>query len=180
MHFWQVLIASATLAAFAAPAAVVYKWTDGDGVVHYSDQPVPGAETIATAGASANGISAGGFAGPGIAPPQRPGAGAAITALAIESPAREQVFFNDDVVSVRLRVEPGLQPTQTITWVLNGQPLTDQGPRSLSFGLQSLARGTYVIAATVTDASTGVSQTADSVTFYVRQPSELAPQHKKS
>jgi hypothetical protein len=179
MRFRQLLIASVVLAAPAAPAAVVYKWTDGNGVVHYSDQPAPGAETIETSGASANGIGAGGFAGSRNAPPPRPGTGAATTSLAIESPAREQVFFNDDVVSVRLRVEPGLQPDQTVSWNLNGRQLTDQGPQSLSFGLQSLPRGTYVIAATVTDAATGASQTADSVTFYVRQPSELAPQHKK-
>jgi len=28
----------------AAHALVVYKWTDAQGVVHFSDQPVPGAE----------------------------------------------------------------------------------------------------------------------------------------
>ena len=38
----------AALAAFAAQAAVIYKWTDADGVVHFSDQPVPGAEKIYT------------------------------------------------------------------------------------------------------------------------------------
>ena len=36
------------LASFAGQAAVVYKWTDSDGVVHFSDQPVPGAEKITT------------------------------------------------------------------------------------------------------------------------------------
>ncbi|NNE61472.1 MAG: DUF4124 domain-containing protein, partial [Woeseia sp.] len=30
----------------AAASAQVYKWTDADGVVHYSDQPTPGAEII--------------------------------------------------------------------------------------------------------------------------------------
>jgi hypothetical protein len=41
--------------------------------------------------------------------------------------------------------------------------------------LPTLARGTYVIAATVKDTLTGETQTTDSVTFYVRQPSSLAP-----
>ena len=35
------------LAAFAAQGADIYKWTDADGVVHYSDQPHPGAVKIA-------------------------------------------------------------------------------------------------------------------------------------
>lgn len=170
-------MASTLFVSLAAGAAVVYKWTDKDGVVHFSDQPVPGAETIVTAGGGSNGISAG--ASRGGAPPRPlnvPAAAAA--ALVIESPVKDQVFFNDDIVSVRLRVEPALQATQTVAWNLNGARLTDQGPRALSFTLQTLPRGSYVIGATVTDSATGASQTADSVTFYVRQPSALSPQHK--
>lgn len=177
MHLWRQLIASALLASFAAGAAVVYKWTDADGVVHFSDQPVPGAERIVTSGGASNGISAGAATGPATQP--RSGAGQAVAAVAIELPAKEQVFFNDDVVAVRLHVEPGLQPTQTIAWNLNGQPLSDQGPKALAFALPALSRGTYTLGATVTDSATGASQSADSVTFYVRQPSELAPQHKR-
>jgi hypothetical protein len=48
----------------------------------------------------------------------------------------------------------------------------------VSFTLQSLARGTYVLAATITDSVTGESKTSDSVTFYMRQPSELDNQHR--
>ena len=33
-------------------AAVIYKWTDADGVVHFSDQAVPGAEKILTSSGS--------------------------------------------------------------------------------------------------------------------------------
>jgi hypothetical protein len=180
MHLWRQLIASGLFASFAAGAAVVYKWTDAEGVVHFSDQPVPGAEKIITSGAASNGINSGVASGPATMPQPRNAQSQAVAAMAIESPAKEQVFFNDDVVPVRLHVEPGLQPSQTIAWNLNGQPLSDQGPKALSFGLSGLARGTYTLGATVTDSSTGASQSADSVTFYVRQPSELAPQHKKS
>lgn len=162
---------------------MVYKWTDKDGVVHFSDQPVPGAEKIVTSsGAPTDTLVAAAEAETPVPQPQskpRNATNQAILVLAIDSPAREQVFFNDDVVSVRLHVEPGLQRNQTVTWNLNGQPL-DQEPRALSFALPTLPRGTYVIGATVSDSTTGVSQTADNVTFYVRQPSELAPQHKKS
>jgi hypothetical protein len=182
MHLGRLLIATAAFVVFAAPAAVVYKWTDANGVVHYSDQPGPGAETIVTAGPQQNGISTG-SRGP-LGSPSRnfsdsSAASSAVTSLTIESPANEQVFFNDDVVSVRLRVEPPLQSTQSVSWSLNGRTLTDQAPQALSFALQSLPRGTYVIAATLTDSATGASQSAQSVTFYVRQPSELSPQHKQ-
>jgi hypothetical protein len=179
MHLWRLLIASASLAAFAAGATVVYKWTDSDGVVHFSDQPGPGSEKIVTSGEASNGVNAG-TASHATLPRQQAPQNAAITAVSIESPAKEQVFFNDDVVPLRLRVEPGLMPGQAVSWTLNGKTLTDPGQQGVSVSLQTLARGTYVVGASVTDGMTGTSLSADSVTFYVRQPSELAPQHKKT
>ena len=89
------------------------------------------------------------------------------------------MFFGDEVIPVRLRLDPDLKPNQTIGWYLNGAPLTDQPPTSRSFALQSLARGTYQVSATITDIVTGESQNSEGVTFYVRQPSELSPQHRR-
>jgi hypothetical protein len=156
---------------------VVYKWTDTDGVVHYSDQPVPGAEKIPTSG-SANGIGGATRSAAGTAQTKIPAPGLDISVLTIESPAKDQVFFADDIVPIRLHLEPPLQPNQSITWHLNGELLNDQAPGATNFVLQSLPRGAYTIAATVTDSDSGQSQSTDSITFYVRQPSELAPQHK--
>ena len=99
--------------------------------------------------------------------------------MSIESPAREEVFFNDEIVPIRLHLEPALKPNQSITWHLNGKQLDDQPPDAVSLTLQSLSRGSYAIAATVTDLATGESQSTDSVTFYVRQPSELSPQRRR-
>jgi len=177
MHLWRLLIGALFLAAFAAGAAVVYKWVDADGMVHFSDQPVPGAERIVTAGSVTNGISVG-ASDPGT-PSGAQSRTSAAPAFAIESPAKDQVFFGDDVVSVRLHAEPGPQGTQSIVWTLNGTALTDQPPGARSFALPTLPRGTYVLTATMTG-SAGAPQMSDSVTFYVRQPSELSPQHKKS
>ena len=178
MHLWRPCLALCLFAAFAAHGAVVYKWTDADGVVHFSDQPVPGAEKIVTSSSTSNGIGGGktrsGNASPIVAQPPA----LAYSEFAVESPAKEQVFFNDEIIPVRLALSPGLKPNQTITWHLNGKPLDDQPPTTVSFTLQSLARGTYVIAATITDTVTGESKTSDSVTFYMRQPSELDNQHR--
>jgi hypothetical protein len=44
--------------------------------------------------------------------------------------------------------------------------------------MKQLARGTYTVAATVSDAVSGESRSSDPVTFYVREPSALSPQHK--
>jgi hypothetical protein len=167
-----------TLAAFAVPAAVVYKWIDSDGVVHYSDQAVPGAEKIYTSSVGKSGTVVPLPGSPNQGAKKAPGKAAEFTQFAITSPAAEQTFFGDEVVGVNLALAPALSPTQTVTWHLNGKQLTDQAPDATSFVLPRLDRGSYAIAATVTDQATGESQSTPSVTFYVRQPSELSPQHK--
>lgn len=169
------------LAAFGTRAAVVYKWTDATGLVHYSDQPVPGAEKIVTATNSApNGAAAAPAApsGPTAPAAKKPPASALdYIQFSITSPARDQAFFGDEVISVHLALDPALKPDQTITWHLNGKQLDDQGPDTTQFTLQSLARGTYALTATITDQATGESKSTDS-SFFVRQPSLLSPQHK--
>jgi hypothetical protein len=170
----------ASLAAFAGQAAVIYKWTDAQGVVHYSDQSVPGAQKIYTTSPTAAGsgapsnsnASAQTPAAPGTAPKQ------AYSIVAVTSPSAEQSFFGDEPIGVALALDPNLKAGDTVTWHLNGQQLTDQGPGTTQFTLPHLDRGTYAIAATVTDTQTGVAQSSPSVTFYVRQPSALSPQHR--
>jgi hypothetical protein len=172
----------ASLAAFAAQAAVVYKWTDSDGVIHFSDQPVPGAEKIFTSSGSSTGgsVSSARQANPGEPSPLRNAApGLNYTQFSITSPVRDQTFFGDDVISAQLALDPGLKPGHTVTWHLNGKQLDDQSPTATQITLPHLDRGTYAIAATVTDSATGESLSTDSVNFFVRQPSELAPQHKR-
>jgi hypothetical protein len=184
MHPWRPWIFLAALAAFAGHAAVVYKWTDSDGVVHYSDQPVPGAEKIYTASSTTNGGGASSASGSSVraaaATTKKAGpAGLNFTQFSITSPVQDQTFFGDDVVSAHLSVEPGLTADQSVTWHLNGRQLEEPSPTATITSLPHLDRGTYVIAATVTDQKTGESLSTDSVTFYVRQPSELAPLHQK-
>jgi hypothetical protein len=161
---------------------VVYKWTDADGVVHYSDQPIPGAEKIFTAASSGAGAATSGRSN---ADPQNPGAKRTASAalsynqFAITSPSPDQTYFGDELIGVHLDLDPSLKADQAITWHLNGKQLDDQGPTTTQFALPHLDRGTYVIAATITDQQTGESLSTDSVSFFVRQPSELAPQHQK-
>jgi hypothetical protein len=157
-------------------AAVVYKWTDADGVVHFSDQPVPGAEKVYTSSAP-SGLTVG-PTGPQPAKPPATKEKSAFpyTVLAITTPSAEQTFV-DEPVPVHLEMEPALAGGHQIVWLLNGKPL-DEPPLSTGFSLSQLPRGAYVLSAKVTDPKTQEFQAADSVTFYVQQPSILMPQHK--
>ena len=157
----------------AAPAATVYKWIDADGVVHFSDQPVPGAEKVTTTGGSTRGILSQPM--PTTAPEKprpRP-----VQHVSISSPAPDQTFTGGEQVSASLSVEPALTPSQTVAWTLNGAPV-GQESNATQIALPDLARGTYTIAATVSDSVSGESISAEPVTFNVLRPSVLSPQHK--
>jgi uncharacterized protein DUF4124 len=173
---------AALAAALAVQAAVVYKWTDADGVVHFSDQPVPGAEKIVTsASGSVSGSTRVGLAPatPSSAEPPKPKPEVlTFNQFIIISPGNEETISGNQTVNVRLALDPALRPTQSITWYLNGSPLSDQAPDATQFTLDDLPRGSYTLGATVVDQALGQSKSADSITFYVMRPSLLSPQHK--
>ena len=167
----------AALASFAGQAAVVYKWTDSDGVVHFSDQPVPGAQKVYT-GASNTAVSVptGQNAGSPADTEKKPGA-LDYAEFSIASPSPEQTFFGDNPINASLALSAGLKADQIVTWHLNGTEVGDQGGAATAITLPHLDRGTYTIGATVTDPATGQSRSTNEVTFYVQQPSALSPQH---
>jgi len=165
------------LAAHPARALVVYKWTDADGVIHFSDQPVPGAEKIVTSTGASRGIM--GQAAPSVRSdnPKPKSSTLAATQLTITSPASQQTFTGNQPVGVQLSAQPDLKPNQTVSWTLNGVQV-NQPPDATQFTLTDLARGVYTLSATVSDPESGDSKTVDPVTFNVMLPSLLSPQHK--
>jgi Domain of unknown function (DUF4124) len=159
----------------AAPAAVVYKWVDADGVVHFSDQPVPGAEKITTSGGSTHGILSQPMSGGGTVPDKpKP---RTVQHASISSPTPDQTFTGGEQVSASLAVDPALAPSQTVSWTLNGTQVGETSTAT-QLMLPDLPRGTYTLSATVSDSASGESISADPVTFNVVRPSVLSPQHK--
>ena len=160
-------------------AAVVYKWTDADGVVHFSDQPVPGAEKIITDGTGTRGILNQSAPAVPSAQPKAPTA-LSTTQFSIDSPTPDQTFSGSESMMASATVDPPIQPNGpiSISWSLNGSPLSD-GDGSTRFSLpQDLGRGTYTLSATLTDRASGETKSAAPVTFNVLRPSLLAPQRK--
>ena len=176
MHLRRTWIALGLSALISAvPAAVVYKWIDADGVVHFSDQPVPGAEKITTSGGSTRGILSQPISGGGGMPEKpkpRP-----VQHASISSPAPDQTFTGGEQVSASFRWSLRSQPGQTVSWTLNGAQV-GQSSNATQLTLPDLPRGTYTLAATVSDSASGESISADPVTFNVVRPSVLSPQHK--
>jgi hypothetical protein len=168
------------LVPFAAHGLAVYKWTDAQGVVHFSDQPVPGAERVLTSSAPEHAGILGQTAPGPASPPPKPKTERPLSAarIAIASPAPEQTFSGGESVPVSLSVDGDLKPSWTVVWTLNGAQVQGQSAAATSFTLTDLPRGVYTIEATVSDGATGESKSADAVTFNVIRPSVLSPQHK--
>ena len=181
MQLLRHVFALCLFATLASHAAVVYKWTDADGVVHFSDQPVEGAEKITVSGESLNRSASPGGNPPGgnlkalldKANASKPGLH--YLSFVIATPVKEQTFF-DEPVPVSVVLDPPLEDGHALNWSLNGEVLTDEENR-LSFQRTDLARGTYVLAATITDLGTHEQTSTPPITFYMHQHSVLAP-HK--
>jgi hypothetical protein len=160
-------------------AAVIYKWTDADGVIHFSDQAVPGAEKILTSsGSSVRGGAAPTAASSTTASSTDKPKPAALSfrEFSIVSPASQETITGNQPINVNLALEPPLKSNQSLIWTLDGGALSDQA-NATSFTLEDVPRGAHTIIATVEDQS-GQSKSTEPVTFYVVRTNLLSPQRK--
>ncbi|HEX5314640.1 MAG TPA: DUF4124 domain-containing protein, partial [Gammaproteobacteria bacterium] len=164
------------VALFAAAAALadtsVYRWVDASGVVHYSDQPQPGAVKVD-------------LGAPQVIDFKAPQALSATAPVTIVRPASSQVYelrilapadgttlrpVNNEVPA-RVAVSPPLGIGARLQYLLDGQPL---GPptRATAMRLTQVYRGTHTLTVTVLAPDDEAAGTASS-TFFVHQHSAL-------
>src|SRR5579862_6160858 len=96
-----------------ATAATLYRWVDAQGVVHYSDTPQPGAETLNVPGAQTyHGTQA-----PAPPSPAVPPASAAVSYdfCNITQPAADSSLFAPESVAVSVQVSPALHDGDQLT-----------------------------------------------------------------
>ncbi len=167
----------AALLAFAplrGDPAKVYKWTDAQGNVVYSDTPRPGAEEIEILTEPA-GIEP---VRPEKMPPPRPQApGQVYGAVIIASPTEGQILQDPEGwVSVSLAVEPPLQVSQgdAIRLKLDGQTLDTRYTGS-EIAIPSVPRGTHTVQAEIVNPAGNVLTASAAVTFHMHAPSAQAP-----
>ncbi len=172
------LLGCATLGhGIAATAAETWKWKDANGVVHYSDQPAPGAERMqvvvakpsapapkqATAQAAPRATAA---ASADSSPP----ANVPYTRCVITAPDSEETFNATTSVTVGLLVEPALQTGHHIEVLLDGNAVPDWPPTAVSHPVKDLERGAHSVSARVLDASGGTACSGPTLNFHVRLP----------
>lgn len=169
--------------ALGASAAEAWRWRDANGVIHYSDVPVPGAERIQLGSVprpSGNAPAAAPAtpASQGIAPAAQPDETPATVpylSCVVTSPANDEVFNAVSAVTVSLQLEPALQEGHRVQAFLNSRVVPDWPEGVLNHTLSSLYRGTYSFGVRIVDAGGRPVCTSPSIKFHVRQPSVLSP-----
>jgi len=171
----RTLLVSALLLCAAAASAQVYKWVDEDGVVHYSDQPVPGAEIVTLPKRSST---------PTVAPRPRPAAqrraaaepttpetkapeAIGYSALTVTAPIAEETLWNiGGVLSVSLDLQPALQPGHRLRLYFDGEP---REVSTLNVQLEEVWRGEHNLQAEVLDETGKTLIRSQPMRFYVQQ-----------
>ncbi|HMD58610.1 MAG TPA: DUF4124 domain-containing protein [Steroidobacteraceae bacterium] len=156
-------------------AATVYRWVDADGVVHFSDQPQPGAVKIQirepqsyTPGPT----PATSKVAPNVKPQTEPH-DYQNCEVSVPGAGGDQSLMNSDSVTVTVQMQPALRQGDQLTVQLDGTNLTPlNGTR---YEISPIDRGAHVASAVVRSASGDVLCQSPAVNFYVHQPSVLGP-----
>jgi hypothetical protein len=177
-----VLMAFALLAAPAFASQSVWKWVDENGVTHYSDRPVQGAQRIElSTGARGDGDSdsepSPSYDTPSYSPPAR--TETPITGyrdFRIVRPADDETIPNTGgAVDVRVAFEPTLAPGHSLFLYLDGRIVEDFPTTALEYTVQNVERGTHSLVAIIQDSSGKRIAETPAVRFHVRQTSIAQP-----
>jgi hypothetical protein len=167
----------------ALAGATVYKWTDEDGVVHYSDQPhanaekmsVKSAQTFKEAGMSYGGSHSSAAPAGAAGTPPTPAADHSYQGCAVVQPTNDQSFANLDALNIVVQTDPILRPGDQIFLSVDGQPINNGAPTGGQFTLTPVDRGSHTIQAQVRGRDGTVMCQTPSITFHVHQASVQNP-----
>ena len=150
----------------------VYKWTDSQGVIHFSDKPHEGSETVKLPEAQT-------YSAPVIKndPDTEENkknlsgnADHVYTQVAVTQPLNESTIRNNDgYVMVVAQLDPKLFSGDTVQVIFDGSPMGEPQPTPV-FQLNGVYRGTHTIAVQVLDSGGNVVATSDPITVHVYRP----------
>ena len=158
-------------------AAEVYRWTDEDGVTHFSDRPVEGAEVVTIDDPVT-------FQAPQVQrrtqrSDSESGDDAAedeYSAVNIVQPAQDSVVVNTaGVVDVVVNTEPRLRRGHRLTLLLDGDEVATLSAGQTRTQLQSVPRGQHRLSVEVRGSNNALVSNGNAVSFTVQQISILNP-----
>lgn len=153
-------------------AATVWKWRDANGVVHYSDQPVPGAEQVS--GLNSNTYTPASASATSASSTSSKPAAVSYKNVEIWKPNAEETIANSGgQVGVAVRVEPALAAGHRLALYMDGRLVMGFPEQGMEYEMADVERGTHSLVLAVVDAQGKQVTTSAPVQFYVRQPSVL-------
>ena len=167
----RTIIAVISTLAASAILAQAYKWTDEDGIVHYSDRPAEGAEELQ--------LPSDGYRPRPAAPPSA--SKAADTAadgtveslafhyesLSVDAPGAEETLWNiEGVLNVTLTAKPAVRPGHRLRVYFDGTPRI---VGATNFQIDEVYRGVHNIQAKIVDKSGALMIRSTPNRFYVKQ-----------
>lgn len=156
-----------------ATAAAIYKWTDKQGHVHYSDQPAPGATPIDTRSLSTYTPPPLPAATSGPSNVNGKAAASVYAQFAIVAPSDDATIRdNTGTVAVRLNINPPLRPGDAVALEVDGQRQAQTFAGS-SMSLQGVDRGQHTLQALIVDSGGATVATSATVTFFLQRYSQL-------
>ncbi len=159
--------------------AQAYRWVDENGVVHFSDRPVEGAERIVLPSDGTRPRpqpAAPSFAATTAAPQEtaQPPEVFKYESIEIVAPAPEETLWNiEGVLNVSMRVVPALRQGDQIRVYFDGQERTLTNSSSLT--LDEVYRGVHNIQAEIIDSTGKLMARSLPNRFYVQQNSIAGP-----
>lgn len=163
-----------------ASYAQIYKWTDSQGNVHFSDTPHEGAEIVTVPDTQS-------FSSPTSTDSQTPPKSGSngseqseqddtvklkhtYTTIAIAQPsAGATIRNNEGFVVVTAQVEPDLLPGDKLQLLYDGTALGEPQANPV-FEIKGMYRGKHSLSVQVIDAEGNVMNTSEPITIYVFRP----------
>jgi hypothetical protein len=156
------------LAATAVLADGAWTWTDEDGIVHYSDVPIEGAEAVNLSEYNKK-TGARIFNGRTVTNNAEPAKEFVYDSIIIASPSAEQTLWNiEGLLNVSVAVSPELQRGHRIRAYFDGEARDVNGT---SFQILNVYRGTHSLQAEIVDLTGRVILRSPASRFYVQQNS---------
>jgi hypothetical protein len=168
----RTILALLGLLAAGAVVADAYTWTDDEGVVHYSDRPIPGATRIYISEPNSGRSPAPrrNAARAGDSDPEtttEPADTLRYSSFEVTAPGAEETLWNiEGVLNVSLSLTPALQPGHQIRVYFNGDTRMVSG---MSFQIDEVHRGVHNLQAEVLDPTGKMLIRTRTNRFYVQQ-----------
>lgn len=165
------VLAALLMALVGISHAQIFKWTDSQGVVHFSDNPHSGAQKVVVPKAQSFSPPVSQTPVTNEEPKKKSVPGdAKYTKITIMQPQNEATIRNNQgYVVVAVELEPALVDGDMLQMLFDGAPMGEPQPNTL-FQLNGIYRGKHTLAVQVLNAAGEVLLTSDPITIFMHRP----------